>query len=568
MVHVCKNVQEIVDPSTRTVDTLCIIGTLKSFQSDFIINDDGGGSGGGWVMNEILPIALSNNSSPTSSGETTDPPALKKPKTSAATAAVEQARYLLTSVLENLLATITPSKDTPTSTEVWVPRSSYMMARGADAQYASSSSQSPLLVVLIVLPSTSTLSRHNCLGQAASITSMLKKHVRLTESTVVVPLLERPEDARSVVCAIARVSGALLYNRKTRSSSSSSSGAVGGQLETTATTGSPTGGGSSSNRTPVQNRAVLRQPGPLVLPAGPGGEKGGGTSGRGGTFIHETALPSLNHLRVMLGHPTRVIPMTDTLQEELATLALGIQLTRRLVDAPCSELTTTAFKEQALAICQDLTYALQANGAGTVTTKVIEGEDLDKQGFGGLYGVGKAAVHPPALVILSYTPSSVVDSGKTPSIVLVGKGIVFDTGGLQIKNKPGMLGMKRDMGGAAAILSSFGAAVRSQKPLRRPLHAVLCLAENAVATHATRADDILHMYSGKTVEINNTDAEGRLVLSDGCSAAIRHLNPGVIIDMATLTGAQGVATGKYFGALYCNDEKLEDIAIESGRLSG
>ena len=400
MVHVCKSVQEIIDPSTRTVDTLCVIGTVKSFQTDFIVSDDdGGGGNSGWVMNEVLPIALSNNSnrSSGSSGETTDPPASKKPKTSAATAAVEQARYLLTSVLENLLATITPTKDTPTSTEVWVPRSSYVMMASADADAtgASSSSQSPLLVVMIVLPSTSTLSRHNCLGQAANITSMLKKHVRLTESTVVVPLLERPEDARSVVCAIARVSGALLYNRKTMSVSSSSETAGGGQLETTstaATTGSPTGGGSSSNRTPVQNRAVLRQPGPLVLPAGPGGGKGGGTSGGGGTFIHETALPSLNHLRVMLGHPTRVIPMTDTLQEELATLALGIQLTRRLVDAPCSELTTTAFKEQALAICQDLTYALQANGAGTLTTKVIEGEDLDKQGFGGLYGVGKAGM--------------------------------------------------------------------------------------------------------------------------------------------------------------------------------
>ena len=409
MVHVCKNVQEIVDPSTRTVDTLCVIGTVKSFQSDFIMNDDGsdgsgggggGGGSGGWVMNEILPIALSNNTRVSaSSGETTDPPASKKPKTSAATAAIEQARYLLTSVLENLLATVTPTKDTPTSTEVWVPRSSYMVARGAtddddddaNAQDTSSSSQSPLLVVLIVLPSTSTLSRHNCRGQAANVTSMLKKHVRLTESTVVVPLLERPEDARSVVCAIARVSGALLYNRKTMSvPSSSGGGGVNLETATAATTGSPTGGGSSSNRTPVQNRAVLRQPGPLVLPAGPGGGKGGGSSGGGGTFIHETALPSLNHLRVMLGHPTRVIPMTDTLQEELATLALGIQLTRRLVDAPCSELTTTAFKEQALAICQDLTYALQVSGKGTVTTKVIEGEDLDKQGFGGLYGVGKA----------------------------------------------------------------------------------------------------------------------------------------------------------------------------------
>jgi probable aminopeptidase NPEPL1 len=120
----------------------------------------------------------------------------------------------------------------------------------------------------------------------------------------------------------------------------------------------------------------------------------------------------------------------------------------------------------------------------------------------------RSAVHPPALVILSYTPSSLQDPNKTPSIVLVGKGIVFDTGGLQIKNKPGMLGMKRDMGGAAAILCAFGVAVRSHKPINRPLHAILCLAENAVATHATRADDILHMHSGKTVEINNTDAEG------------------------------------------------------------
>jgi probable aminopeptidase NPEPL1 len=91
---------------------------------------------------------------------------------------------------------------------------------------------------------------------------------------------------------------------------------------------------------------------------------------------------------------------------------------------------------------------------------------------------------------------------------MVGKGVVFDTGGLQIKNKPGMLGMKRDMGGAAAVLSAFGVTVWSQRQFHRPLHAVLCLAENAVASHATRADDILHMYSGKTVEINNTDAEG------------------------------------------------------------
>jgi probable aminopeptidase NPEPL1 len=159
-----------------------------------------------------------------------------------------------------------------------------------------------------------------------------------------------------------------------------------------------------------------------------------------------------------------------------------------------------------------------------------------------------------------------------PSVVLVGKGIVFDTGGLQIKPKPTMPGMKRDMGGAAAVLSAFGAFARStqhdQDSVLRPVHAVLCLAENAVSNDALRADDVITMYSGRTVEINNTDAEGRLVLGDGVAHAARHLNPQVIVDMATLTGAQGVATGRYFGALYCNDDGLERLAVQAGRESG
>jgi probable aminopeptidase NPEPL1 len=170
------------------------------------------------------------------------------------------------------------------------------------------------------------------------------------------------------------------------------------------------------------------------------------------------------------------------------------------------------------------------------------------------------------MVVLSYNPPTADKDEK--SIVLVGKGIVFDTGGLQIKTKPHMPSMKRDMGGAAAILSAFGACVRSNKPLSRPLHAILCLAENSVDQTAMRPDDILTMFSGKTVEINNTDAEGRLVLGDGVASAVKYLNPSIIIDMATLTGAQGVATGRYFGALYCNDEKLEQLAIESGIESG
>jgi probable aminopeptidase NPEPL1 len=149
----------------------------------------------------------------------------------------------------------------------------------------------------------------------------------------------------------------------------------------------------------------------------------------------------------------------------------------------------------------------------------------------------------------------------------VGKGIVYDTGGLSIKTKTGMPGMKRDMGGAAAILAAFEVAARLGYR-KRPLHAILCLAENSVAAKATRPDDIHEMYSGKTVEINNTDAEGRLVLGDGVAYAVQHLAPSVLVDMATLTGAQGVATGLRHAALYCNNERLEAAAVEVGRATG
>ena len=131
-----------------------------------------------------------------------------------------------------------------------------------------------------------------------------------------------------------------------------------------------------------------------------------------------------------------------------------------------------------------------------------------------------------------------------------------------------MPGMKRDMGGAAAILSAFFASVRSDAVRNCPLHAVLCLAENAISPAALRPDDVIKLYSGKTVEINNTDAEGRLVLADGVASAAKNMNPKIIIDMATLTGAQGIATGKHFAALYCSHEGLESLAVEAGQESG
>lgn len=231
--------------------------------------------------------------------------------------------------------------------------------------------------------------------------------------------------------------------------------------------------------------------------------------------------------------------------------AEGVRLAGRLVDAPTSELNTTAFVEEAKAVAENVSASF----------KIISGKELDEQGFGGIWGVGRAATHPPAFVILSHEPE-----GATETAVWVGKGIVYDTGGLSIKGKNFMPGMKRDMGGAAAILAGFQAAVQSG--YKQNLFALLCLAENAVGPDAFRPDDILSMYSGKTVEVNNTDAEGRLVLADGVAYATKHLNPDVLLNMATLTGAQLVSTGKKHAGLMCNNDDWEQKACVAGRLSG
>ena len=126
--------------------------------------------------------------------------------------------------------------------------------------------------------------------------------------------------------------------------------------------------------------------------------------------------------------------------------------------------------------------------------------------------------------------------------------------------------MKGDMGGAAAVIGAFRTAVQDAVPYS--VTAVLCLAENSVGPDATRPDDIITLYSGKTVEINNTDAEGRLVLSDGVSWVSTTLRPDIIIDVATLTGAAPMSVGKNFAALYCNDEQLETVAVIAGRNCG
>ena len=229
----------------------------------------------------------------------------------------------------------------------------------------------------------------------------------------------------------------------------------------------------------------------------------------------------------------------------------GVRLAARLFDTPTNVLHTDGFVEEAQAVAAQTGSSLE----------VIRGEDLREQGFGGLYGVGKAARNPPALAVLRHRPD-----GATRHVAWVGKGVVYDTGGLSLKSSGGMSGMKGDMGGAAAVLGAFSAA--ASQGVDYAITAVLCLAENAIGPDAQRPDDIVTMKSGKTVELNNTDAEGRLCLADGVAWVCETEKPDVLVDCATLTGAALVATGKIHGALYCNDEALEQRALKVGRAVG
>ena len=240
--------------------------------------------------------------------------------------------------------------------------------------------------------------------------------------------------------------------------------------------------------------------------------------------------------------------------KSIETVCESIRMSQTLTDTPPNELNVTSYVEFVKKVVSSL----------PVEVSVIRGKELEDKGFGGLWNVGKGqTTNPPALVILTL-------KGTTDkSVVLVGKGIVYDSGGLAIKPRDGMCNMKSDMSGSAAMFSSFVAIARmGGLKTGETLHCILCLAENSVGPDSFRNDDILKMYSGMTVEINNTDAEGRLVLADGCTYAAKHLNPRLVVDMATLTGAQGIATGQYHAAALCSNEAEEVEIVKAGKHSG
>lgn len=237
---------------------------------------------------------------------------------------------------------------------------------------------------------------------------------------------------------------------------------------------------------------------------------------------------------------------------EALEIAAGARWAASMVDRPTSELDAASFVEEAKQLVKGLKH---------VTTSVIVGDELIKHGLGGIHAVGRAAVVAPRLLMLEHAP-------RLPrrTVALVGKGIVYDTGGLALKPRDGMTGMKGDMGGAAAVVGAFRALAATGCPDR--VLAYVPLAENAIGPESYRNDDIIGMHSGKTVEVNNTDAEGRILLADAASHAVTTHQVNVLIDAATLTGAQLVATGRRHAAIVSNLEALERRAIAAGLASG
>ncbi|MEU8309697.1 leucyl aminopeptidase [Actinomadura sp. NPDC048955] len=264
---------------------------------------------------------------------------------------------------------------------------------------------------------------------------------------------------------------------------------------------------------------------------------------------------SFDAFRTGDGHksPVEEIRLIAPASEEAAlgrarTLAASVTLVRDLVNTPPSHLSPEDFAGEAERVAAETGLAIE----------VLDEKALVEGGYGGIAGVGQGSVNPPRLVRLAYTHP---EAGRT--LALVGKGITFDSGGLSLKPTDAMDWMKSDMGGAAAVLGALAAIAE----LRPAVNVVgyLALAENMPSGTAQRPSDVLRIYGGKTVEVLNTDAEGRLVMADALVRAGED-SPDLIVDVATLTGAQLVALGTRTTGVMANDDDVrEKVVAAAGR---
>ncbi|MET8851665.1 M17 family metallopeptidase [Amycolatopsis sp. NPDC004625] len=243
-------------------------------------------------------------------------------------------------------------------------------------------------------------------------------------------------------------------------------------------------------------------------------------------------------------------PALPALVERASALAAATALTRDLANTPSNVKTPAWLADTA------------ARVAGPRVEVTVRDEKwLAAEGFGGVLAVGGGSARPPRLVEMTYKPA-----GATRHLLLVGKGITFDTGGLSIKPADGMHLMRTDMAGGAAVIAATRAIAALGLPVR--VTALVPCAENHVSGSSYRPGDIVRHYGGKTTEVGNTDAEGRMVLADALAYGIRKFTPDYVVDAATLTGAMKVSLGLRTGGLFASDSSLAAAVVAAGARVG
>lgn len=228
---------------------------------------------------------------------------------------------------------------------------------------------------------------------------------------------------------------------------------------------------------------------------------------------------------------------------------LGSYLCRDLVNTPPNVCNPAYLGEEALRLAQQYPE---------LKVEVLDKKAIEALGMGGVLGVAQGSVNEPRFIVMEYKPAN---AKNTQPVVLVGKGVTFDTGGISIKPAQGMDEMKGDMGGAAAVFGAMKALLHEQLALH--VVGIVASVENMPDGNAIRPGDILKSMSGKTIEVLNTDAEGRLILCDALTYAER-FQPQAVIDMATLTGAVVIALGSHRAGLMGNDEALQEALFQAG----
>ncbi|MEM9287512.1 MAG: leucyl aminopeptidase [Pseudomonadota bacterium] len=267
------------------------------------------------------------------------------------------------------------------------------------------------------------------------------------------------------------------------------------------------------------------------------------------TTLRDVDQTSLERITVL----TRAAKRSETLYASYKDVLEGVYFTRDLVSEPANALTPAVFAER-----------LQALAEHGLTITTLGPEEMLSMGMGTLMGVAQGSANPPRLVAMEYRGPGT--SKNSRPLAFIGKGVTFDTGGISLKPPGGMEDMKFDMGGAGIVGGTMLALAK--RKAKAHVVGLVGLVENMPSGTAQRPGDVVTSMSGQTVEVINTDAEGRLVLADVMHYAQETFNPRLMVDLATLTGAIIISLGNEYAGMFCNDDALADSINKAGQTTG